>query len=435
MDLRRVKILKDGIVKSGPVVYWMSRDQRVQDNWALIHAQNVALQKKVPLIVIFCLVDDFLGAQVSHFEFMLSGLKKVAKDLIKRNISFYCLVGKPDKEIIKFSLNNNVSVLITDFDPLITKISWKEKIKKEIKIPFFEVDAHNIVPSWVVSNKMEYAAYTFRPKILKLLNDFLIKIPKLKIHPYGKSRLEVSKNFSQYNCLNSGEDVARKELSNFIKLKLNRYFEDKNDPSLNGQSNLSRYLHFGQLSTQRVALEVTLADVNIKSRDNFLEELVVRRELADNFCLYNKNYDNIKCLPGWASNSLSLHSKDQKDYIYTLKDFEQARTHDKYWNAAQLEMVTTGKMHGYMRMYWGKKIIEWTESPIEAYNIIVYLNNKYELDGRDPNGYAGIAWCFGMHDRPWGKRSVFGSVRYMNAQGLKRKFNIANYVSKFIKEG
>jgi deoxyribodipyrimidine photo-lyase len=191
---------------------------------------------------------------------------------------------------------------------------------------------------------------------------------------------------------------------------------------------MSPYLHFGQISPLYIALKVQGA--KSPGQDSFLEELIVRRELSMNFVLYNRHYDSFDCLPAWAQASLTAHGKDRRPYLYPLKTFETAQTHDPYWNAAQGEMLITGKMHGYMRMYWGKKILEWSSSPEEAYRIALYLNNKYELDGRDPNGFAGVAWCFGKHDRAWGERPIFGKIRYMNANGLRRKFDAGAYVKK-----
>jgi deoxyribodipyrimidine photo-lyase len=191
---------------------------------------------------------------------------------------------------------------------------------------------------------------------------------------------------------------------------------------------MSPYLHFGQISPLYIALKVI--KTSSISKEAYLEELIVRRELSHNFVFYNKNYDNFNCLPPWAVRTLNFHRRDKRQYLYSLEQFEKAKTHDSYWNAAQKEMVITGKMHGYMRMYWGKKILEWSKNPRNGFKIALHLNNKYELDGRDPNAFAGVAWCFGKHDRAWSEREVFGKIRYMNAAGLKRKFDIEAYVNK-----
>jgi deoxyribodipyrimidine photo-lyase len=214
----------------------------------------------------------------------------------------------------------------------------------------------------------------------------------------------------------------------------------RNNPTRDAQSNLSPYLHFGQISAQRVALEV-LKYLSLPpfaregteggiSHAAFLEELIIRRELSDNFCFYNRDYDNFEGFPDWAKKTLNKHRKDRRDYIYTVKQFEHAKTHDDLWNAAQMEMAKRGKMHGYMRMYWAKKILEWTESPEKAMEVAIYLNDQYELDGRDPNGYAGIAWSIGgVHDRAWNERPIFGKIRYMSYNGCKAKFDIKQYIN------
>jgi deoxyribodipyrimidine photo-lyase len=189
---------------------------------------------------------------------------------------------------------------------------------------------------------------------------------------------------------------------------------------------MSPYLHFGQISPLYIALKVS--KTRSLGAEAFFEELIIRRELSMNFVFYNEKYDSFKSIPDWAKKTLRAHQKDRRPYLYSPKELENAGTHDPYWNAAQKEMVITGKMHGYMRMYWGKKILEWSKTPEEAFKVALYLNNKYELDGRDPNGFIGVAWCFGKHDRPWGERAIFGNVRYMNDKGLKRKFDADKYV-------
>lgn len=250
------------------------------------------------------------------------------------------------------------------------------------------------------------------------LDDIERVISDLKID----SRVRPVKDFI------GGTTAAKRHLYDFLEHKLHRYSVERNDPNSNAISNLSPYLHFGQISPLYVALKAL--DTDEEACESFLEELVVRRELAINFAYYNPNYDSYSGLPAWAKRTLDHHRRDRREVIHERADFEKANTHDKYWNAAQREMLSSGKMHGYMRMYWGKKIMEWTESPEEAFKIALYLNNKYELDGRDPNGFTGVSWCFGKHDRPWAERAIFGNIRYMNENGLKRKFDADKYASK-----
>ncbi|MFB0501191.1 MAG: deoxyribodipyrimidine photolyase, partial [Candidatus Bathyarchaeia archaeon] len=242
------------------------------------------------------------------------------------------------------------------------------------------------------------------------------------------SSLNIDRSVKKVSDLRGGTKEAKKHLEDFLKNKLDKYPELRNDPTQDYLSNMSPYLHFGQISPLFVALKVLATDS--LGKDAYLEELIVRRELSMNFVFYNQNYDSFDGLPEWAKKTLREHEKDLRDYIYALEELENAETHDPYWNAAQEEMRIKGKMHGYMRMYWGKKILEWSRTPEDAFKIALYLNNKYELDGRDPNGFTGVAWCFGKHDRPWKEREIFGKVRYMNAKGLKRKFDADGYVTK-----
>jgi deoxyribodipyrimidine photo-lyase len=444
MNLKRVRILKDGTKKKGQVVYWMSRDQRVEDNWALLYAQELALQMKAPLAVVFCLVPQFLNATLRQFDFMLKGLKQVEKGLTDLKIPFFLIRGWPKKEIPNFATENKVALFVSDFDPLQIKKKWKEEVANRLKIPLYEVDTRNIVPCWVASPKQEYGAYTLRPKIRRSLPEFLEEFPELQVHPFtwkGKVKstnwkrvvggLEVNRDVGEVDWLEPGERAARQTLNRFLKKKLQEYDEKRNDPTENSVSNLSPYLHFGQISAQRVALEVKKSQAKSEKKDSFLEELVVRRELSDNYCFYNEKYDQFEGFHPWAQKTLNEHRGDKREYLYSSEEFEEAKTHDDLWNAAQMEMVLRGKMHGYMRMYWAKKILEWTESPESALEIAIYLNDKYELDGRDSNGYTGIAWSVGgVHDRAWNERPVFGKIRYMSYNGCKRKFDIQSYIQK-----
>ena len=438
----RARLIKEGKIVKGPVLYWMSRDQRVNDNWALLYAQSLALKQKEPLIAAFCLVPEFLGATIRQYGFMLRGLEELEAGLGRKNIPFILKTGSPDEEIPRLVKKLDASCLVTDFDPLRIKRKWKTAVADNTDVPFHEVDGHNIVPCWTASPKQEYAAYTFRPKIRRLLPEFLQEFPLLKKHPFllkGKegliqweevrASLRVDHEVKEVDWLQPGEKAAKKILRHFVKKKLPSYEKQRNDPTRHGQSDLSPYLHFGHISAQRVALEVEAGHAPKKDKDAFLEELIVRRELSDNFCFYNAHYDSFEGFPSWARDSLGTHRGKPREYVYSREQFEHAATHDELWNAAQREMVSRGKMHGYIRMYWAKKILEWTESPERALEIAIYLNDKYELDGRDPNGYTGIAWSIGgVHDRAWNERRVFGKIRYMSYNGCKGKFDVKKYI-------
>ena len=442
INMKRVRMLRDGLPRPGPVVYWMSRDQRAHDNWALLFAQQLALQRKVPLIAVFCLVPEFLNATIRHYGFMLRGLEETMQNLSKENIPLTVIHGQPGKALPRFLKLHRAGILVTDFDPLRIKRTWQAEVASVISLPFYEVDAHNIVPCWHGSSKQEYGAYTIRPKILKALPEFLTPFPKLRIHPFRLSSqpptaninklvttLCIDRSVKEVGWIHPGEKQAIKVLRRFLKHGLAAYAEARNDPNRSGQSGLSPYLHFGQISAQRIATEVMDAKVSKQAKDTFLEELIVRRELSDNYCFYNSCYDSFEGFPSWAKKTLNEHRRDRRDYLYSLKEFEQGQTHDILWNAAQRELRITGKMHGYMRMYWAKKILEWTKTPEKAMAIAVYLNDRYSLDGRDPNGYAGIAWSIGgVHDRAWNTHAVYGKVRYMSYNGCKSKFDVQSYI-------
>jgi len=446
VDRKRVHVLSEGKEADGPVIYWMSRDQRIRDNWALLFAREIANEKKVPLVVLFCLASKFLGAVKRQYAFMLRGLVEIANDLDKRGIPFILRQGDPADSVLTEVASLDASTLVADFNPLRISREWKEKATRRIRIPFYEVDTHNIIPCRIASDKQEFAARTFRPKVNKLLPEFLtdfsslrkpryqseIKSTKLDINNLLRG-LRIDSSVDEVDWIKPGEKAARAALKRFIQKRLPNYANSRNNPVVNMQSDLSPYLHFGQISAQRVALEVSASDAPAECREAFLEELIVRRELSDSFCLYNKDYDSFDGFPDWAKKTLNDHRNDEREYLYSRDDLESARTHDDLWNAAQREMVSTGKMHGYLRMYWAKKILEWSVSPEEALDIAIYLNDRYELDGRDPNGYAGVAWSIGgVHDRAWNERPIFGKVRYMNLNGCKRKFDVDAFIQKTI---
>jgi deoxyribodipyrimidine photo-lyase len=444
----RVRPLNEARPGAGPVVYWMSRDQRVRDNWALLYAQELALSLGRPLGVVFCLAPAFLGATLRQYGFMLKGLQEVAGELADLTLPFFLLTGEPARELPRFVATHRVGAVVSDFSPLRLVRGWKTGVAEEIGVALEEVDAHNIVPCWLASPKAEYGAYTLRPKLKKLLPTFLEDFPPLARHPvewegerpaipweHLATTLAVDTAVPEVTWLTPGERQARAALDLFLEQKLPFYGERRNDPTQDGQSNLSPYLHFGQIAAARVALEVESRHGHDTSREAFLEELIVRRELADNFCFYQPHYDTFAGFPAWAQKTLNQHRGDRREQLYTAEELESSQTHDELWNAAQREMVRRGKMHGYMRMYWAKKILEWTPSPEEAQAAAIYLNDKYELDGRDPNGYAGIAWSLGgVHDRAWFERPVFGKIRYMSYNGCRSKFNLAAYINQTLEE-
>lgn len=442
---QRIEQLRSGESGSGAVIYWMSRDQRVDDNWALLYAQKLALELRVPLTVVFCLQQKFLNGTTRQYSFMLKGLHEIELALGELNIGFTMLFGSAQETLSSYITKNKSSAVVCDFDPIRLKLVWQQGIVHNITAPFFRVDTHNIVPCRTASEKLEYGAYTIRPKINRLLSEFLTDIPPLVRHPFGdtgkpttnwsalRTSLWLDSSVNEVPDIQPGKTAAHSALQTFIGERLSSYHIHRNNPNMDGQSGLSPYLHFGHISAQRVALEIQSADAEQDGKNAFLEEVIIRRELSDNFCFYNPHYDSFDGFPAWAQQSLNEHRADKRDYLYTLQQFELAQTHDALWNAAQTEMVLTGKMHGYMRMYWAKKILEWTKTPEEAIVNAIYLNDKYELDGRDTNGFAGIAWSIGgVHDRAWFERPVFGKIRYMNANGCASKFDVKQYIAHFL---
>jgi deoxyribodipyrimidine photo-lyase len=443
----RINSLNICSISNGPIIYWMLRDQRVTDNWALIYAQHKALEQKVPLIVIVCIRPDLSKYSMlkRNLSFMLQGLQEVEEGLQQLHIPFILAIGKPVKEVIKLTNHLNAGLVVTDMSPLKTYQHWHRLLAESIQIPVHQVDAHNIVPVWQASSKQEYAAYTIRPKISRLLSQFITDFPQLIPHPYRlktdflpinwisiEKRTKTQVKGPSIIWIKPGEIAAKKAMRFFINNQLSSYSKNRNDPNLHSTSQLSPFLHFGQLSAQRVALSVHQSPAPEEDKEVFLEELIIRRELADNYCYYQPHYDSFLGFPQWAQKTLIEHQNDPRPFVYTLEQFAQASTHDDLWNAAQAQLISTGKMHGYLRMYWAKKILEWTPSPQIAQEITIYLNDLYSLDGRDPNGYTGIAWSIGgVHDRPWFNRAIFGQVRYMALGGMQRKFKVDQFIQRF----
>jgi deoxyribodipyrimidine photo-lyase len=441
----RVKVLSRGGFDHGRFVfYWMQQAQRAECNHALEYAVRAANERDLPLAVFFGLTDDYPNANLRHYDFLVRGPLETRTALAERGIRLVLQPVSPERGV--FEAAREAALVVTDRGYTRVQRQWRARAAARLECPLVQVETDVIVPLETVSLKEEYAAATIRPKILRQLRRFLVPLRETPLRrdslnlPFVEdglpadaaailARLPVDRSVPPVTAFAPGASAAKQRLADFLAHKLRHYHEARNDPTADATSHLSPYLHFGQISPLDVALAVTQTGAS-PGAAVFLEELIVRRELAMNFAQYNEAYDRLGCLPEWAQRTLAAHRKDKRAYAYTRREWEQARTHDPYWNAAQLELVRTGKMHGYMRMYWGKKLIEWTRDPAEAFRFAVELNDKYALDGRDPNGYAGVAWCFGKHDRPWAERAVFGKVRYMNAAGLRRKFDIDDYVRR-----
>ena len=446
MQPERIQALNDRPVQRGKyLLYWMQASQRAKWNHALEFAIQQANERHEPLLVLFGITNRFPEANARHYTFMLEGLREVRDALMKQGIQFVVKLESPEVAAIK--LAKEASLVVTDRGYLRIQKQWRQHVSEKVSCLVLQVESDIVVPVEVASDKEAYSAGILRPKIQRHLSRYLVPLKEmpnkrdslgLKFQSVNLddvkgiiTRLNVDGSVTPVDSFRGGTSHAEQHLEAFIAKKLKDYAKRRSDPSLNLGSNMSPYLHFGQISPLYIALKVRKARGQSKNgKDAYLEELVVRRELSMNFVHYNDDYDTFEALPQWARHTLNAHQKDPREYVYNLEEWETARTHDPYWNAAQQEMLATGKMHNYMRMYWGKKILEWSKTPEEGYRIALYLNNKYELDGRDPNGFAGVAWCFGKHDRAWKERPVFGKVRYMNAAGLRRKFDMEAYVNQ-----
>ncbi len=443
----RIQFLNDA-ERSGSgkyVLYWMQQAQRARTNHALEFAVRKGNEFGLPVLALFGITQRFPRANMRSYGFMLEGLSETQQTLREKGIRLLIRLQPPMDAVA--DLASDAALVVTDRGYLRIERRWRERVAERLSCPLAQVETDVVVPVETASQKEEYAAYTIRPRIHEHLSTFLAPLEESALKrdslalPYEGletvdverllERMRINRSAERVRAFRGGTSQAEALLEEFIAQKLGDYADRRSDPGIDGLSHMSPYLHFGQISPLRIALRVVAADgPGQESKDVYLEELIVRRELSMNFCLYNPSYDTLACLPGWARETLEEHAHDQREPVYGQDAFEAGRTHDPYWNAAQREMALTGKMHGYMRMYWGKKILEWSADSEEAFRIAGELNHRYELDGRDPNGFAGVAWCFGKHDRAWAERKIYGKVRYMSAGGLERKFDMQSYVRR-----
>jgi len=427
IDPSRIERLNDAPEQPGDyVLYWMQAAQRAEHNPALEHGVRRANALGLPVVVGFGLMDDYPEANLRHIRMV---------------------VQRGDPAAVALSLGQRAALIVTDRGYLRIQKQWRERVAIEAKCAVDQVEGEVVVPVAVTSDKAEFAARTIRPKINRHLDRHLVQ---LKPTPVKQSSLNLTlddwpiddvdaavdalkldRSVPAVSLYRGGSGEAKRVLRRFLETRFGRYKANRNRPETDDVSHMSLYLHFGQISPVELALKIRHAKQGeAADRDAYLEEMIVRRELAVNFVHYTPKYDQYAALPNWAKQTLDAHRRDERPAIYSLEQLERAQTDDPYWNAAMREMTATGYMHNYMRMYWGKKLLEWIGSPEEAFETTLYLNNKYFIDGRDCNSFANVAWIFGLHDRPWQERAVFGKVRYMNARGLKRKCDIEGYVKK-----
>jgi deoxyribodipyrimidine photo-lyase len=431
------------------VVYWMQRAQRGIDNHAVDLAVEIANLLGLPLVVYFAGISNFPHANLRHYVFLNQGLPDIEADLAARNISFV-MRRAPYESYERLLADVRAAFLIGDENPMREPERWRKDLASRIKNPFWTVDTDVVVPSKLME-KAQYGAYTIRPRLYRLLPEYL--------HPYRNPHAEyawkrprgfkadsvhedmtrgwkdLDRSVGPVEGWKGGTHAALKRLKLFTGKLLADYDAQRNHPEMDGTSCMSPYLHFGHLGPITIALAVEAeAKANPKlraARDSYFNELIVWRELAVNFVRYTPKYDSPECAESWAKTTIAEHARDEREHLYTLHELESAQTHDELWNAGQIQMVRHGWMHNYVRMYWAKKILEWTPDVATAMKYAIHLNDKYLLDGRDPNGYAGIAWAIlGKFDRAWGARPVFGKIRYMSRASTGKKFNSKRYIEQ-----
>jgi deoxyribodipyrimidine photo-lyase len=424
------------------VLYWMQQSQRAVHNPALETGIAAANRLKLPLLVAFALDDTVHGANARHYTFMLEGLAETAGRLHQRGIGFVIRRGKVDEVIPR--LADRAALVVCDRGYLRRQTSSTARVASAANCRVVRIEGDVVVPTELASDRAELGARTLRPRLARYRSRFLVAHRSERVHvraynlpvasdvdlqdvPGVVRSLKIDQSVQAVNAFRGGYSQAHARLRRFLMHELRGYEDSRSKLAAPQVSRLSPYLHFGQISPVEIALATSRALAPTADQCSFLDELIVRRELAANFVLTSKNYARFECVPGWAQESLKAHARDRRPHVYKYSDLAAAGTHDAYWNAAMTEMLVTGYMHNHLRMYWGKKILEWSASPEEAYQTLLQLNNTYFLDGRDPCSFANVAWVFGLHDRPWPEREIFGKVRYMNAAGLRRKTDIEAY--------
>ena len=447
----RVKLLndKDENKKAKYVMYWMQMFKRTENNHALKFAIEQANERDLPLVVYEGLKYYYPWASDRLHTFILEGVEEKRKAFEKLGIIYVFYLQKDKnspKQTVK-KIAKDAAILVTDEFPCFIIPGHNAAIVDKAKIPVYAVDSNGIIPMSKFE-KEEYGAYTIRPKINRILDDYFVPFEEVKIKN-KKTDINVDCPDTEVNAKNIAKLVAecdidhdvkpspiyhggtkngRKRLKHFIEKILPNYDETRNKPEIDGSSRLSSYLHFGFLSSIEIAFAVKQSDAPKDAKDAFLEELIVRRELAFNFTYFNKDYDSLKALPDWAQKTMREHVDDERPEIFSLEELEKCETYDELWNATQREMNISGEVHNYVRMLWGKLVIQWSKNYEEAFAVLEHLNNKYCLDGRNPNSYAGILWCFGKHDRAWGEREIFGKLRYMTSKSTGSKFDSEKYI-------
>lgn len=448
-DDKRVAVRRGGAPDSQGkcIVYWMQRAERGLDNHALEKAIELGNALDLPVVAYFAGISNFPHANLRHYAFLNQGLVDVAEDCATRGVGFV-LRNAPREDHLAFIHDVHAAMVIGDENPMRAPEQWRVRMAEELTVPFWTVDADVIVPSKLLL-KAQYSGAIARPRIRKLLPEFTQpyanphaqkpwRQPKdlLADDPHQDMTsgwTHFDRSVKPVNYWHGGRKEAWRRLQLFVESKLEKYADERKHPERDATSRLSPYLHFGHIGPLTIANAINAAvDKNPKlagARDSYFNEVITWRELSVNFCRYQPDYDNTGCVDHWAAETIAKHDKDHRPVLYNREQLEQAETYDDLWNAAQVQMVRHAWMPNYMRMYWGKKIVEWTPNAATAMEWMIYLNDRYFLDGRDPNGYASIAWAvLGKFDRPWQERPIFGKRRYMSGESAARKFNAKSYM-------
>jgi deoxyribodipyrimidine photo-lyase len=447
----RVTVRRGGnpVAEGHCIVYWMQRAQRGIDNHAVDLAVKIANQLGLPLVVYFAGISNFPHANLRHYAFLNQGLPDIESDLAERNISFV-MRRAPHESHEQLFADVGAALVIGDENPMREPERWRAALAERLRIPFWTVDTDVVIPSKLIE-KAQYGAYTIRPRLYRMLPEYLRPFENLKAeHSWKRPKgfladsvhedmtrdwKDFDRSVKPVSTWQGGTHAALKRLKLFTGTMLRDYDAQRNHPEVDGTSALSPYLHYGHIGPLTIALAIEAAvkkDPSLQTaRDSYFNELIAWRELAINFVKYSTNYDTAECAENWARQTIAEHARDEREHLYTLEQLEAAETYDDLWNAGQIQMVRHGWMHNYLRMYWAKKILEWTPDAATAVKYCVYLNDKYFLDGRDPNGYAGIAWAIlGKFDRAWFERPIFGKIRYMSGASTGKKFNSKRYIQQ-----
>jgi deoxyribodipyrimidine photo-lyase len=467
--------------RGGYVLYWMVANRRLTWNYSLQRAVEWALELSRPLVILEALRMGYPWASDRFHRFILDGMAQNVGRAQKYPVVYYPYV-EPSRDKDKgqlFALGESSCVIVTDDFPAFFLPAMISTAARKVKVSMELVDSNGLLPMGA-AERVYTTAYAFRRYMQKTLPRYLEESPRpdpLRGAPLKRLRglpEEITQRWPATTgdilqgktevlstlpidhrvgacSLRGGPEKAKAVLMRFIRKRLSLYMENRNHPDLEGTSGLSPYLHFGHISVHQIFDQIKKIEQwapdhlsekvtggksgwwgMVEPAEAFLDELVTWRELGFNMCRQRTDYDHYDSLPPWALTTLKRHEKDRRPYLYSLDEFETARTHDPLWNAAQNQLLREGKIHNVLRMLWGKKILEWTRTPGEALEVLIELNNKYALDGRDPNSYSGISWILGRYDRPWGpERTVFGKVRYMSSENTVRKWRVSEYVRKY----